>query len=236
MADQEKATLYSQLVKQIVEIEGSSEKPESGSVNISESFSGSTQRGNVDYSNLINLISEVERKESIFQRPQKLQPQIVEQVAQPSAEEQPQIVEQVAQPSAEEQVIVSAEALAIASAKKQVKKELAELTKALPIKMPMFEEQKIKKVNSDLVLPNLSLLDQVSELERIIEGLRANIFMGDEREIVEEELYGLAEQVKKEKSELKKRKTLQQDAAQLWSLRDQRLTVAIVLLQQRRNG
>ncbi len=219
MADQDKPTIYSQLVKQIVEMESSSERPESGSVDISESFSGGTGAGKVDYSNIINLINEIEGRGSVFQKAQKTQQKEAPQGAQPAA-------------WPEEQIVVSAETLAVASAKMQAEKELADLTKALPIRIPMFEEQKIKKSNTDLVLPGLSLSDQVSELERIIEGLRANIFIGDEEEIVEEELYGLASQVKKEKAELKRGKALQQDAAQLWSLRDQRLTIAVGLLQQ----
>ena len=97
---------------------------------------------------------------------------------------------------------------------------------------------KVKKVSlKDLVLPNLSLPDQVSELERIIESVREGVLDREHIDVVKQEVYGLyyfielqRKQVAKEK---KKLNTLEQS---MWNLRDQRLIDAISALKQKPVG
>lgn len=50
---------------------------------------------------------------------------------------------------------------------------------------------RIESEGNDLVLPRLSLPDQVEELGRIIEGLRERMFSGEQLAVVREELKGL---------------------------------------------
>ena len=91
-----------------------------------------------------------------------------------------------------------------------------------------------KRINTKyLVLPNLSIADQISELERITEGLKENVFDPDHIDIVVQEIYGLQQVVNdaKKKSKKEELNSLEQS---LWELRDQRLAEAISLLQ--RNG
>lgn len=224
MPDQEGATTYSRLVKQIEELEASSQKAESGNVDISRSFLAGGSDNRADYKAVIDVVEEIEKKGGVFQKQRQAREEPAQKGRQ--AEQVP-----LTTPAIEEQVAVSPESLASYNAEVRAQKELEELTKSLPVKMPLFEAQKIRKVDPDLVLPNLSLSDQVAELERIIDGLRSNIFVGDEREIVEEELYGLLETVQKEKKTMKKKKSVSEDEIQLLGVRDKRLTDAITLLQ-----
>ncbi|MGC8699430.1 MAG: hypothetical protein ACP5RK_00275 [Candidatus Micrarchaeia archaeon] len=51
-----------------------------------------------------------------------------------------------------------------------------------------------------LVLPTLSLQDQISELEKISEGIDENVFTEEQMKIVKEEVTGLKDKVKMEKT------------------------------------
>ncbi len=51
--------------------------------------------------------------------------------------------------------------------------------------------------DEDLVLPRLSVTDQIGELEKIITGLKEGAFGSDQLEVVGDELYGLSKAVKK---------------------------------------
>jgi len=59
------------------------------------------------------------------------------------------------------------------------------------------ETERIK--GEKLVLPSLSLQDQISELEKISEGLDEQVFSDEQLKIIKEEVYGLMDKIKGEK-------------------------------------
>ena len=102
-----------------------------------------------------------------------------------------------------------------------------EMLKQIPL--PKFRYMSAKKVDVEqMVLPSLSMSDQIAELERIIEGIKENIFDADHFEIVMEEVYALVKTVDDRKKRMKKDgarvSALEQS---LWLLRDKRLEEAI---------
>jgi hypothetical protein len=110
----------------------------------------------------------------------------------------------------------------------KAKIELGSIIRNLgPIKK--FSGIKMKRVNtSQLVLPNLTLADQIAELERIIEGLKENVFDNEHMQIVIEELTGLNQVV----SDAKKKGVVSKSELEqsLINLRDERLIEALALL------
>jgi uncharacterized protein YoaH (UPF0181 family) len=77
-----------------------------------------------------------------------------------------------------------------------VSKELGQIVGRIGAGVTQFGEMGRKRINiKDLVLPSLSLADQISELERIIEGLKQQIFDGEHMEIVAQEVYGLRQYI-----------------------------------------
>jgi hypothetical protein len=102
-----------------------------------------------------------------------------------------------------------------------------EMLKQIPL--PKFKYMSAKKVDVErMVLPSLSMSDQIAELERIMEGIRENIFDAEHFEIVMEEVYSLVKSVDDRKKRMKKSganvSALEQS---LWLLRDRRLEEAI---------
>jgi len=59
------------------------------------------------------------------------------------------------------------------------------------------ETERIK--GEKLVLPTLSLQDQISELEKISEGLDEQVFSDEQLKIIKDEVYGLRDKIKGEK-------------------------------------
>ncbi|MCL4403170.1 hypothetical protein M1310_00265 [Candidatus Marsarchaeota archaeon] len=97
---------------------------------------------------------------------------------------------------------------------------------------------KVKKVNlKDLVLPNLSLPDQVSELERIIESISEGVLDQEHLDIVKQEVYGLYYFIELQRKQVvKEKKKLNSLEQSMWNLRDQRLVDAISALKQKPVG
>ncbi|MEM0148520.1 MAG: hypothetical protein QXY10_02900 [Candidatus Micrarchaeaceae archaeon] len=114
----------------------------------------------------------------------------------------------------------------------EAKKELKEITQKIEMKKHFFNFRNTKL--EDLVLPNLSITDQISELERIIEGLKENVFDNEHLEIIKEEIYGLADEINRNMKKMKKEKVAvsEYDQAAL-ELRNQRLNDAITLIEKR---
>jgi hypothetical protein len=86
-----------------------------------------------------------------------------------------------------------------------------------------YKHEEIKnaqiKAEENLVLPNLSVPDQIADLEKINQGLDADIFSASQLQVVREEVNGLAERAKKSAEPAE---GTQKD---LISLRDQRLAM-----------
>ncbi|MEM0094310.1 MAG: hypothetical protein QXV17_00800 [Candidatus Micrarchaeaceae archaeon] len=88
-----------------------------------------------------------------------------------------------------------------------------------------FEESmlhEIRKVKvGKLILPTLSLQDQLSELEKINEGLDENVFNDEQLKVIRQEVFGLAETLRYEKP-----KSLDAFQASLAAMRAKRLEEA----------
>ncbi len=114
--------------------------------------------------------------------------------------------------------------------KQNVANELSKIASSLSSSIPDIKEFTRRKINTkELVLPNLSAADQISELERIIEGLKEQVFDQAHVNVVSQEVYGLKQVVNDSK---KKKKVVGVLEASLLELRDQRLDEAIALLEQ----
>lgn len=70
--------------------------------------------------------------------------------------------------------------------------ELSRVVKASEIPVQQVQQQAQVRPSSSLVLPNLSITDQVTELDKIIQNLKNSSFTPDQMQIVKEEVTGLA--------------------------------------------
>jgi hypothetical protein len=86
----------------------------------------------------------------------------------------------------------------------------------------------MKRKESEDVLPKLSVADQISELERIIEGLNEHVFNSEQLEIIKEEVLGLKRAV--QKGEQEKETGDPERFLALCILRDSRLDMVLDLL------
>jgi len=222
-----KANTYSDLVKYLNDMESKAVQSPHSSVDISSFFDNKIEGSNITYIDMINLIDSLESKKPIRGiEGQKIAPHMeVSGVTQTQYSQVGQMPAQHAQPQKEvayEQPLAGKSAAAGG--------ELADMTKE--IEAPRIKGFDIKKINEgDLVLPNLSMADQISELEKILEGLKENVFDGDHIGVVIEELYGLADVTNQERRRMKKNRiSMSQLEQSLWRLRDDRLATAISLL------
>lgn len=216
---------YENTLKLIEEIEQTSTKAQSAEIDMSGSFVSESAQAPQNYKDLISLINEIERKGRIFSRQKPIQTErrVAEQQFQPKNEIQEiQVSKGSAQPI---------------KAERSAKEELEHLTKELPLNIPLFSDSKLKRVKtSELVLPNLSIMDQVAELERIIEGIKGGAFNNEDIYIVKEELYGLAREINYENKKLKKNKAYDDKDYQLKLMRKERLAQSIEMLSSRVNS
>ncbi len=116
------------------------------------------------------------------------------------------------------------------------KKELESIKAKLGEIAPAIKEMRRKRVSTkDLVLPSLSLSDQIAELERIVEGVKENIFDEEHLEIVKQEVYGLNAVAEKAERDRKRSKAQIESSVEdsLITIRQQRLNDAMNLLQNR---
>ncbi len=63
-------------------------------------------------------------------------------------------------------------------------------------KAPQPEPEFKRQRSANLVLPNLSAADQLSELEKIIESIKNRVFDNNQMEIVRDEVFGLYDSMK----------------------------------------
>jgi hypothetical protein len=195
---------YEQIAAYIKQIEQSSQKPQQSTINISSLF---TEEGDSNIPTYLDLLSRIDTIES--------------------GREGQRIRSQKTMPK---------ESQLIASGVEQVSKASAMPTAQLQsFEVPESKKQqpraKVKFNEKDLVLPKLSISDQISELERIIEGLKEQVFDDNHKDIVLQEVYGLSAYIERNSKELRKRRiTLNQTEQSLWSLRQQRLDEAMSLI------
>ena len=115
--------------------------------------------------------------------------------------------------------------------KQAARKELSKFADNLNLK----EDQKINtsdvkpEPEEDLVLPSLSVSDQIAELERIIEGIKEHVFDREHMEIIKKEVYGLSHRVSKMKASSTEVSSMQEP---LTILRDMRIEAVKTLLSE----
>lgn len=112
-----------------------------------------------------------------------------------------------------------------------VKKEISAFADRLETEQPLTTTSSNLKVDDDeLVLPKLSVSDQISELERIVEGINQHVFDKQHLQIIKNEAYGLNRiVVNMEKGNDYLSKLSEVDRS-LASLRDQLLLEVIISL------
>lgn len=227
---------FSGLIALIEDIEASAQKEQSAvAIDVTDTFSPHAVDKKKTYVEMLQLLEEIEpgaRKatKEAAARPE-MQPHLITagleqaqfaQTAVPSRHEAPQ----------EKQGPVKT----LQENKDRVLKELGSLTVKLASLAPYAEEMKRRQVNvSELVLPGLSVADQISELERIIEGLKENVFDRDHMQIVADEVYGLSQVIADDRKMSKRGAAAQQGALEksLTDLRDQKLAEAAALLKDK---
>ena len=194
---------YEQVVVYIKGIEASTQKPQQSSINVSKLFETNENSNPHTYLDLLSRIDSIESNRGGQRiRSQKTMPK-------------------------ESQLIASGvEQSSRASAVPTAAQQSFEVPESRP--QPKI---KVKFNEKDLVLPKLSIADQISELERIIEGLKEQVFDENHKEVVLQEIYGLSAYIERSSKDLRKRKiTLNQTEQSLWALRQQRLDEAMGLI------
>lgn len=194
---------YEQVVAYIKDIEASTQKPKQSSVDVSKLFETNENQNLHTYLDLLTRIDSIESSRGGQRiRSQKTVPK------------ESQLISSGVEQASKASVVPVAE---------QQSFEVPE-SKAQP-------KIKVKFNEKDLVLPKLSIADQISELERIIEGLKEQVFDENHKEVVLQEVYGLSAHIEKSSKDLRKRKiTLNQTEQSLWALRQQRLDEAMSLI------
>ncbi|MCL5092521.1 MAG: hypothetical protein M1364_02570 [Candidatus Marsarchaeota archaeon] len=224
---------YSNLVNLIKDVEASSPKKDSDSINASNIFNqGPSNKAKSTYIDLMELIDTIESRRKAPRAPAAMQgpvqpshlitagisqvgnSNIIPETRQPSAQSEVPLQQQFVQPNTKIEAV----------------QEMKEATAKIPSKQMI--KASVKRINmKDLVLPSISMSDQISELERIIEGLKESVFDEEHLDIVIQEVYGLSQYVEKADKDLKKRHIeLSQLERSLWQIRDQRLKEATAIL------
>jgi hypothetical protein len=243
---------YENALALIGEIEGTSKKTEVSYINLSELVNES-EKSKIGYTDALQLISEVEsggrrfRERAAQPTPSVAFPQPARQIPAPTpapvSRPAPAQKEKVKKPErggfgfmGTQKKVQPPPVEAQAQRREAAAAELGSVATKLQAAKPVqFPELKLKKkVNmKELVLPSLSIADQVSELERIIEGVRENVFDEEQYDIVLQEVYGMERVVEQDRKRLKgKPPTDNELELSLYEVRDQRLLEAATLLKQ----
>ncbi len=204
---------YDELAKTVGDIDAAGPASERAAIKIDVSnlFAAAPQQ-RVKYDDLLTKIENVESKRIIFGT----------QKAAQQAQQQTEV--RGAKSPFEEQV-----EKAVAPGQGGAETELQ-----VPSTPDALKGIRVKKVNfKDLVLPNLSMPDQVSELERIIESVREGVLDQEHVDVVKQEVYGLYYYIELQRRQVvKEKKKLNSLEQSMWNLRDQRLIDAVNALKQ----
>jgi hypothetical protein len=226
---------YRSLVELIESVEGSSKSPDVEFVDISP-VQEAKKRGEVQgsYVDAMETISRIEseRGREPRRRAPTVQPHLAMSGVQQTATSQgiPAPQQVPAQPQL--QPAQRPQEFAEPTIKVQAEKEAKQLVSEMHLQKVKIN---IRRINlKELVLPSLSMADQISELERIIEGIRENAFDQEHMTIVVEEVYGLQKYLAMQDKEQKRKRIEPSPLEQsLIALREQRLNDAFLELKQR---
>ncbi|MEM0086917.1 MAG: hypothetical protein QW774_00655 [Candidatus Micrarchaeaceae archaeon] len=183
----------------------------------------------MEYADAVKLVSEIEsvstQNESVIIDPESALKNRIQESAY-KYEDAYRIISSVEGLKPQPQPAIQQQPLQVQRAQPTETKEVSEEIKKLVSKASIeFEESVLKEIEKvkvgKLVLPTLSLQDQLSELEKINEGLDENVFNGEQLKIIRQEIFGLAETLRYEKS-----KSLDAFQASLAAMRAKRLEEA----------
>lgn len=226
---------YEELLKVVEQVENSSEKQELNFVDMSVIMSAQRQENAPKYLDLLGDVSAIESTQKMQREEQMRERQKMELAAQRPG--QPMASAAVQSNQAQREPVYERYEEQMAKGVEGVKAELGTLANRLGTIKPKIGELKIKRINTkDLVLPGLSLSDQISELERIIEGLRQGVFDSDHLDVVRQEVLGLAQVVRSQEKSANAPQYMDQTERSLAAVRDQRISEAIPLLNSRIGG
>ncbi len=198
---------YQDLVSIVEEMEKNSAKVDFNAVDISSIQSPKVKKRKPPFRPLLDLAIEIEsgRSADSVKRAGRMQPQRITQPKEP--EQRPK-------------------------QNKSTKDEIG----AFANKLNKNREQKqqisgfnVKESEEDLQLPKLSVSDQISELEQMIDGLKSRTFDYEHIETIKKEVYGLDKYMIREIMKGSKKKLTQMEQ-NLITLRDQRLNEAMKIL------
>jgi len=162
---------YDEIVSRLEAIEASSQKPESIVIDTGKAFSNKIEARAYSYDETRALISRLEGVKKIETAP--------------SSAERVQFAG-IQQPRPQMPDITSEIKHIVSTASESFEKDL---------------EKGLEKIEtSKLILPSLSLQDQLSELEKISEGLDEQVFDEEQLKIIVAEVKGLRERIKFEKT------------------------------------
>lgn len=187
---------YTRLVSVIRGLEASSSSSASSTVDMSRLFEPAPQPSSSSYEELSKELSALSKRQQFpVQQPKSSGAAQLQVSVEKSAHHEPEM----------------------SRLAERVKGELAEALRSMRVE---HRYEPGARNESDLVLPNLPVADQVGELERIADGLREGAFSEDQLEIVREELRGLSRAAKGARQ-----------GDELSKLRDSRLSDALQLLE-----
>jgi hypothetical protein len=199
---------YPELLKIVEALESSTSVQAQGTINIGNVLAGSTGLRGAGYEQMLALIDK-----TAFEGLRK------------PKEEREHIRQAAAQAAA------PAYEAAQAELKERAWHELSAITGTLSKIEPRIEEVQVSMNLKNLVLPNLPMAEQVPELERVIEGMRGNIFNDEQIATLRKELRGLRAEIRREKAAMRKSKAEPTDSEkEMWAVREQRLAEALVMV------
>ncbi len=217
--------VYARLVSRISEMEKTATRPDTAYVNITSIFSVGQKPPPRPYADLLKAIDEIEsKKPAAKEAPRERGPIAAVPVSARSQEnderqEPRETVETAEYPGLQE---------AMAGVQEAEEAKPSRLSRLASI-----GRTKARIDTSKLVLPNLQLSDQITEIERIIDGLKQGAFDKEHVQVVIEEVYGLKQAVDDQKKDRRGHAKAMTSAEQaLWNMRDKRIANAIILLQK----
>lgn len=220
---------YQELLKIVDEIEGNSRTIEFNAIDISDVSSSQMRYQRLSFGQLMKLAMQLEaiNAEAIEEKRASKKAEREKQIIQPIIEAQPvQAAQQIISTAALKGIIKRARQ------EEQVSGEIGKFAEKLAVE-PVEEPKpkatfRAKTANpNELVLPKLSIYDQVSELERIIEGLGENAFDKEHIEIIKKEVYGLNDELNRQKRDTKRLSSME---LSIIELRNSRLSYVMAML------
>ena len=230
------AKQYEELVDEVNNIEKSSARLEFVSIDISQITASHVHKEEHTFNDVLNTALSIEAAHTNEELQKQIQKQQKQAPVQQHAQELIQkYIDSTHKPATETDQLAAAEKVMEQKPNivQNVKNEVEELANALDkgTKPEATEQINTFKANKrdweGLVLPNLSVGDQVAELERIVEGLNEHVFNEDQLAMVRRELEGLKSSIEVESD--KNRGALEIERTFV-KLRDQRLEEALGLI------